>query len=343
MRIHERNSETRDRFLELLSDGFFHSGESIAKELEITRAAIWKHTKALQKMGLDIFCVRGKGYRLAYPLELLDKERIQSRVAAQDTVMTVNTLIKTVSTNTRSKRFLNSKEPPELPLAIAAEWQSEGRGRMGRPWVSPFGRSLSFSYSAELDLPSSQLSGLSLLIGLAVAKTLKKYGAEDVGLKWPNDLICRNGEFKGSKLGGILVEIAGETEGPSLVTIGVGLNLNVPEKEMEEVDQPWVNIIDLLPGDHINLPFSRNELLGDMLVQISQHIDNFVESGFSEYLEEWKEFDDLYGEKVYIIHPRQRYHGVANGISKNGGLCLLTQNGTLEINSGEVKVRRENA
>lgn len=343
MRIHERASETRDRFLELLSDGYFHSGESIAQELDITRAAIWKHTKALQKMGLDIFCVRGKGYRLANPLELLDSERLEGELAEQGLDMHVTTLIKTVSTNARSKRSLSSKEPPELPFAVAAEWQSEGKGRMGRHWVSPFGRSLSFSYTAELDLPASQLSGLSLLVGLAVAKTLDKYGAENVGLKWPNDLICRRGEFKGSKLGGILVEISGESEGPSLVTIGVGLNLDVPEKEMHDIDQPWVNLIDLFPGDHINLPFSRNKLLADLLLQINQHLASFVHSGFSDYLDEWKKYDDLYGEKVYVIHPRQRYHGVANGISKNGGLCLLTQNGTLEINSGEVKVRRENA
>lgn len=343
MRIHERASETRDRFLELLSDGYFHSGESIAKDLDITRAAIWKHTKALQKMGLDIFCVRGKGYRLSDPLELLDAERLHDQLSEQGLDIHVTTLIKTVSTNTRSKRFLNSKSPPTMPFVIASEWQSEGKGRMGRPWVSPFGRSLSFSYTAELDLPSSQLSGLSLLVGLAVAKTLDHYGAEHVGLKWPNDLICRQGDFKGCKLGGILVEISGESEGPSLVTIGVGLNLNVPEKEMSDIDQPWVNLIDLFPGEHVRLPFSRNTLLADLLFEIHQHLATFVESGFSNYLEEWKKYDDLYGEKVYVIHPRQRYHGVANGISKNGGLCLLTQNGTLEINSGEVKVRRENA
>lgn len=343
MRIHERASETRDRFLELLSDGYFHSGESIAKELDITRAAIWKHTKALQKMGLDIFCVRGKGYRLANPLELLDQDKIEARIKEQDHDIHVSTLIKTVSTSTRTKRFLNSKEPPPLPFAIAAEWQSEGRGRMGRPWVSPFGRSLSFSYSEEIDLPAAQLSGLSLLVGIVIAKALTKYGAEDIGLKWPNDIICRGGEFKGNKLGGILIEISGEAEGPSLVTVGVGINLNVPEKEMQKVDQPWVNLVDLLPGDHVTLPISRNDLLADILVEIKNHITKFTETGLSQYLEEWKQYDDLYGEKVYVIHPRQNYHGVANGISKNGGLCLLTQNGILEINSGEVKVRRENA
>jgi len=110
---------------------------------------------------------------------------------------------------------------------------------------------------------------------------------------------------------------------------------------MDEVDQPWVNFIDLLPNEPAVLPISRNELLADLLLSIKSHIDDFVVNGFSNYLEEWKEYDDLYGEKVYVIHPRQRYHGIANGISKKGGLCLLTQNGTLEINSGEVKVRRD--
>jgi len=196
MRIHERASETRDCFLDLLSDGFFHSGESIAQDLNITRAAIWKHTKALQKMGLDIFCVRGKGYRLSSPLELLNSEHVQGILNEEKVDMNVMTLTKTVSTNTRSKRFMASKDCPELPFTVAAEWQSEGKGRMDRPWVSPFGRSLSFSYNAQIPLPASELGGLSLLIGLAVVKVLKHYGADSVGLKWPNDLICRKGEQK---------------------------------------------------------------------------------------------------------------------------------------------------
>jgi BirA family transcriptional regulator, biotin operon repressor / biotin---[acetyl-CoA-carboxylase] ligase len=129
--------------------------------------------------------------------------------------------------------------------ACSAEFQSAGRGRRGRPWVSPLGGAIFLSISWEYAAGPARLSGLSLAAGLAVARTLRRFGARRVGLKWPNDLLWQH-----RKLAGLLLEVRGEQHGPTRLVLGLGLNLRLPPDQGARIDQPWVDLTEILAADH---------------------------------------------------------------------------------------------
>ena len=111
---------------------------------------------------------------------------------------------------------------------LAVEWQSAGRGRLGRVWHSGLGSALTFSLLWRFEFGLSALSGLSLAVGVAMMRALEKIGVSDIGLKWPNDVLTKSG-----KLAGILIEAQGDMLGPSLVVIGIGMNLRLPQAVMK--------------------------------------------------------------------------------------------------------------
>ncbi|MDX1514107.1 MAG: biotin--[acetyl-CoA-carboxylase] ligase, partial [Gammaproteobacteria bacterium] len=192
----------RERVLGLLSDGRFHSGAELGRALGIGRSAVWKHVRAVQKLGVDVFAVRGKGYRLASPIELLDLDTIIQGLnpANAATLRGVEVFFEIDSTNRYLVEHAANRRP--WPWLCLAESQSAGKGRRGRHWVSPFGGNLYFSLLWRFESGADSLAGLSLVTGVAVAEAIRAMGVDHLGLKWPNDLFHR-----GRKLGGMLIEL----------------------------------------------------------------------------------------------------------------------------------------
>ena len=183
VRSSHMSKSVREKLIQALVGGKFVSGQDIADELNVSRAAVAKQVNALQDMGLDIFKVRGKGYQLAQPLVLLDKLAIQAALnqLGVNNIVEVHTLID--STNDYLLRKLpNQVEPGQVCLA---EYQSQGRGRRGRQWVSPFGSHLYLSYYRYLAEGMASAMGLSLLTALAISDAIKALYDVQVQLKWP--------------------------------------------------------------------------------------------------------------------------------------------------------------
>jgi len=321
----------RAHLLSRLADGRFHSGQQLADAMGVSRSAVWKQVRRLEsELGLRIYAVRGRGYRLAKPLEILDLERIRRRLGPDtfDSVEAIHLLSSTASTNSCAADDL----PVDIGMARIwlAEHQSGGRGRRGRQWVSPFGENLYLTVAWRFDLPMTELAGLSLITGVVVAEVLEQFGLRGHSLKWPNDVLVA-----GRKLAGILVEASGEAGGPSTAALGVGINFRLSDAQGEHIEQPWT---DLARASEQH--FSRNEIAGLLIDRLVHACRQFSTHRLAPFLDRWRRFDDLTGESVRIIRGGQPIEGVYRGIASSGALVLENENGRREFHAGEVSLRK---
>ena len=314
--------------LKTLSDGHFHSGEMLAKQLSVTRAAVWKAVKAIRsKYGIDIHSVHGRGYSLPHMLELLDVDKITRQLRHADTLNDVESHLSIDSTN----RYLMKKAATETsaPSVVFAEHQTGGRGRRSRQWVSPFSGNIYMSLLWRFQHVPSELMGLSLAIGVAVCRVLKELGVAELSLKWPNDILCQ-----GRKLCGILVEMHGESNGPYAVVVGLGLNVFMDETQSEAIEQPWIDLRSVLPGE---IPRNRiAALLTDSLVETLQV---FEQHGLKPFIEPWCTMDAYKNRNVQMLCADQVITGVSRGIDNQGALLIEQDGKMLRFYSGEVSLR----
>ena len=321
---------TQLRVLEALSDGRFHSGEQLAGRLGITRAAVWKATRGLVASGVTIHAVRGRGYRLVEALELLDAGRIRAGlgVEAAGLLTRLETHREIDSTN----RYLMTRafDGGAAGWVCLAESQSAGRGRRGRRWHSPPGRNVYLSLLWRYPAGPEVLGGLSLAVGASVATLLQELGVEGIALKWPNDLLC-----DGRKLGGVLIESAGEGGGSCHVVVGVGLNVGMPGDAAAAIHQPWCDLAGLLGG---RAP-SRNRLAAALIDRLLPLLASYPARGLAPYLPTWQELDALLGCEVQLRLGDRVVTGQHRGVDRDGAL-LLEHDGALQrYHGGEVTLR----
>lgn len=316
-----RLTERQQQLLQLLADGEFHSGEQIGQQLAISRAAISLQVKGLKALGLDIFSVTGKGYRLARPLELLDAAYLEQLPGAP-----IHCIAVIDSTNQYMMSRLADWQKGECLLA---ECQTSGRGRRGRQWVSPFAGQMIMSLYWRLESGFAAAMGLSLVVGVTLAGTLQALNYPDVGLKWPNDLYAR-----GEKLAGILVEMSAIAGGSCHVVVGVGLNLTMPVELGAHIGQPWTSLARLRSE-----PLQRNLLTATFIQNLRRALESFEQDGLAPFVERWNRLDIYRDKPVQLTLGEQQISGVVRGINPQGGL-VLERNDTLEVYmGGEISLR----
>lgn len=315
--------------LPLLSDGEFHSGQELADALGISRTAVWKQLKKLEELGLQVQASKAQGYRLPGGIELLDRERILCNLSPASLEVLNQFWLGSVvdSTNAEAMRQLQQGVAPGL--VCIAEQQTAGRGRRGRNWVSPFASNLYLSLTWEFDGGATALEGLSLAVGVAVAQGLEHCGAQDITLKWPNDLM-----HQGSKLGGILIEMIGDVAGNCQAVIGVGLNVRMPETAGGDIDQAWTDLSRIQP----QLP-NRNDVLVSVLDQLLPLLPSFERGGFKPLREAWMARDAHADQGVVVNSGNRQLEGTARGVDDKGALLLETAEGLQPVYGGEVSLR----
>ncbi|WP_017779317.1 bifunctional biotin--[acetyl-CoA-carboxylase] ligase/biotin operon repressor BirA [Aeromonas dhakensis] len=313
----------RQILISLLSDGQFHSGEQLGEQLGISRAAVSKHMAALKELGLDLFSLTGKGYRLAVPMALYDEEQLQALAP----MAPVHCFPVIDSTNQYLLERVNQLQSGESCLA---ECQTAGRGRRGKPWVSPFGCQLILSMYWRLEQGMAAAMGLSLAVGVAVVQALESLGYPGVELKWPNDLY-----YQGRKLAGILVEMSGSAGASCHLVIGVGLNLAMPRQQGEKIDQAWSELRHIQPE-----LVDRNQLAASVLLHLQQAMQTFEQTGLASFVEAWNRLDHFAGRPVRLLMGEQEIRGVARGIDDRGALRLETEEGIKFYLGGEISLRR---
>ena len=303
------------------------SGDQLAGELGLTRAAVWKRIDALRQAGVAVDAWPGRGYALARPLDLLDeggiRQHLTREVGAQLESLTVRWTLD--STNTA---LLTEAPPPRGVRVLLAERQLGGRGRLGRPWASPLAANLYLSLDRQFDGGLARLAGLSLVAGIVAAEALRAATGLDIRLKWPNDLW-----LDGRKLGGLLVEGGGEHGGPARAVIGLGLNVRMPEAFGRDIDQAW---IDLAARSD---PPSRNVLVAALLSAWLPALTMFDRDGLAAFLPRWQALDALAGQPIRLLSGGQVREAQALGLANDGGLRVRDADGERTVYSGEVSVR----
>jgi BirA family biotin operon repressor/biotin-[acetyl-CoA-carboxylase] ligase len=322
--------DIRTSLLQTLADGRFHSGEALARQLGITRAAVWKQLKRLgRELELQIDAVTGRGYRLARPLELLDDALIMGHLSPSARRQIQRLHIHPSIESTNSWLMREAARAAASGTVCLAEHQSAGKGRHGRQWISPFGRNVYLSLLWRFDRSPAELAGMSLAAGIGVLRTLRQFACHEAGLKWPNDILWR-----GRKLAGLLLEVAGEAAGPAHLVIGVGLNLRL-DTAGEAIDQPWVDLASI-PGVQAH---SRNELVAGLLENLLQIVSQYEQQGLSGFIEEWDRSDLLKGSQVEVRSASQSYQGEHLGIDPGGGLRISVAGKVMTFWAGEVTLR----
>ena len=309
------------------------SGARLAEECGQSRAAVWKRIQALREAGVAIDAHAGRGYALAQPLDLLDADAIRAVLPAAACAQ-VAALDVAWSTDSTNSQLLQQATPAAGVAVLLAERQTGGRGRRGRSWASPLAANLYLSLARRFDGGLARLGGLSLVAGIAVADELRALGVAGIGLKWPNDIVVRDGNGL-RKLGGILVEGGGEHAGPVRAVIGLGLNVRMPASFVAGIGQPW---IDLAGATADSLP-SRNALAAIMIGKLIEVLVLFDREGLVPFLPHYAALDALAGRTV-VVHGGDGDHaGTALGIASDGALRVQLADGVRNFHAGEVSVR----
>ncbi len=316
---------TQRGLLRLLADGASHSGAALGTELGVTRTAVWKALDGIAALGITVERIPRRGYRIPGGIDLHDGERIRAALAppARALLAELQVLTVTESTNETAKGFTPT---PGRGSCCLAEYQTGGRGRLGRAWISPFARNLYCSLAWEFEGGIAALEGLSLAVGVAVRRALVALGTADVHLKWPNDLLRA-----GRKLGGILVEVAGDPEGRCRAVIGIGVNVAMPAAAADAIGQPWADLTDL--------GVRRDALAAAVLTELLPLLRDFPARGFGAYRAEWEAADRYRNRPVAIHAGSDRFEGIARGVNDRGALALEGADGWRWFSGGEISLR----
>lgn len=256
---------------------------------------------------------------------LLESDKIQAHLSHLNFKKTYQ--LHCFSSINSTNQFLNDLTSKNLLTLCCSEEQTAGRGRFGRQWSSPFGENIYLSGRWRLANSVGQLSGLSLVIGLALVQSLKKHATDEkILVKWPNDVLWQN-----KKLGGILIELNGSEHGVSDVTIGIGLNVNSASNTSTLSDKPWCSLLDIT-----GRTFDRNTLIADLVVSVDRNLDQFLESGFDSFKSAWDDVDYLKNQWITVSQATGKLSGKAQGVNAQGLLCIKDSHDKIHyVSSGD--------
>ena len=319
--------------LNILSDGKFHSGEAIAKHFKVSRVSIWQAIAEAEKLGVEIFSVRGKGYSLSHPVQFIDEVKVKKAIGEMASWFNIKVFDVLDSTN----NFLMQEAPKGYPHAscVVANIQTSGKGRRGRQWQSSLGENLTFSFLWRFTKGAAALSGLSLAVGTSLIRSLKKINVNQALLKWPNDILVKDDEgYK--KLAGILIELQGDMDGQCAAIIGIGINLKLSKNQLAKIDQPAIGINQCIDNE-----VDTNEYLGIIINDLTEVSAKFESNNFEYFKDEWQSYDAFQDQFISIsLGDGGIISGKEHGVNDMGALEVITEDGIKTFSSGEVSIRK---
>ena len=276
----------------------------------------------LADFGIEVN-VSDEALTLAEPLELIDVDKLAGYIS-DDAKLDLSQVDVHWSVDSTNVVMMNRSRLEGFAGSVClAERQTAGKGRRGRHWVSPFGKNIYISLGWHLPVARS-VEGLSLVVGLAVARAIEASGGGAVQLKWPNDVLKDR-----AKVAGILVELGGVQSGQRSVVAGIGVNLNLSEADASSIDQPW----QALKVD------SRNQLIGQLINHLTRDFKVFAAEGFAPFRAQWMAHDAFKDEQVRVLLGENSIPGRNRGVDEAGNLLVETDQGLQHFNAGEVSLR----
>jgi len=312
----------RDKLLGLLKNDFI-SGESLAKSLGISRTAVWKQVKSLEKLGYEIESVKNKGYRLISRPDTTIPEEISVDLSTKIIGKEIHYFEKIPSTNQFAKELTNKSVKDGT--IVVSDVQTQGRGRKDRTWFSPKG-GLWFSVVIYPNIQPRKSMMLTMAASLAVVDGIKTITGIVPRIKWPNDVL-----IKGKKVCGILTEIDAEPDRINFAIIGIGLNVNnILKSDLEK----HATTLKIESGSNVY----RVKLLRSILKSFDKSYENIKEGRYDDIRKSWQSYSQLIGKSVRICEGEITLEGTINDVDEDGALILKNDERTYRILSGDLEV-----
>lgn len=300
------------------------SGEELSRLVGVSRTAIWKEIEKLREEGYKILAQPHAGYLLVEAPDRLLPQELSWNLATRRIGQRIHAYEETGSTMDVAHRLAAAGEPEGS--VVVAEGQRAGRGRLGRSWVSPKGKGIYCSILLRPPLQLAEVSRVTLLAAVAVAKAIHQATGLRPEIKWPNDVMVDS-----KKVAGILTELSGELDRVNYCVVGIGINVNTPRR--------------LLPphgtslAEGIGAKVSRVELARTLLTQVDRLYEEFLAKGIGPVLEEWRGFAGFLGRRIRVEAQGRQVHGQAVDVDESGALLVRTDTGLIEsISAGDVLV-----
>ncbi len=297
------------QLLQIVSDGQCHTVFDLLQTLGLNQVMLKKQFKQLKSYGLNIVQPFETSYQLQEPIELFDFDTIfQAMHYAELNFPELQIFDVINSTNSYALAYENQNHP----FICLAEYQTAGKGRQGRQWFSPYASGICLSVKYTYEQPLFPMSGIAIAVAVTIAKTLRELGANNIGIKWPNDIV-----WQSHKLAGILVEGIQEHQTWTVV-IGIGMNLKVPAHTLSMIDQKWTDLWTVLNQKQI----SRNQLTITLIKNMLHCLKKYAQTGLEPWLMDWQTFDVLTGKQIQLETPQGIIAGKMVGIDEIGRLYL---------------------
>jgi len=305
------------------------SGEQLGRRLNISRTAVWKHVNELRKKGYKITSSPRLGYSFVKSTDRLLPEEISLGLNTQ--LIGKHILYREEVTSTQNVAEELAKRGAEDGTVVISEGQTEGRGRMGRNWVSPAGEGVYLSIILRPNLRPTQVLQIPLIAAVAVSKAIKRVTNLQPKVKWPNDIT-----LGGKKVGGILTETSSEIDRVNYIVLGIGINVNTQRSLLPESIRGTATSLAEECGGYI----SRVRFVQCLLAKFETLYSEFLVSGFDTIREDWKALDNTIGSRVKVSAGAEEIEGEALDIDREGFLLVRTKDGDVKrIISGDVHLR----
>ena len=322
-----------EKILEILrnSGESYVSGEDLCKSSGISRAAIWKRIEKLREEGYDIEASPHLGYRLAGIPDSLIPSEVQWKLKTRVFGKAVVSYKKVDSTNDIA--YSLAEKGVREGMVILADEQAKGKGRHGRNWVSPAKSGIYMSCIIRPPIAPSEIPKITLVAAVAVAKAIRQVTGLEATIKWPNDILIR-----GEKACGILTEMRAEQDSVDFMVLGIGVNVNTPQKSLPKGATSLKEELRRAKRDE---EISRIELAKKILEMLDEYYIMLKEKGSKPIIEEWKGLSSMLGSRVKAVLPNRTIEGQAHDIDPDGALVLRLDSGVLEkVSSGDIVMVR---
>jgi BirA family transcriptional regulator, biotin operon repressor / biotin---[acetyl-CoA-carboxylase] ligase len=298
------------------------SGEELSRELDISRAAVWKHIENLREEGYGIEAVPHLGYKLVSIPDSLTEIELKWHLKTDIIAKKIYSYKETASTNdTAYNLAINGEKEGSV---VIAESQTAGRGRMGRKWASPKSKGAYLSVILRPEILPKEISCITLISALSVAKAVREMTNLPAFIKWPNDVLIDS-----QKICGILTEMSAEADKINFVIIGIGVNINTKK--------------DLLPkgatsiAEESGQEISRIEVVRSIFKNLDKYYKLFNAGRIEDIIKEYKEFSNFLGTRLQVTHHDSKIEGYAIDVDKDGALILRMDSGLNEkVMAGDV-------
>ncbi|WP_164668781.1 biotin--[acetyl-CoA-carboxylase] ligase [Virgibacillus doumboii] len=320
---------TRNRLIELLetSNDQFVSGQSLSEKLNISRSAIWKHMKELEKDGYQIEGVSRKGYRIVNSPDKVSVNTIQWGLKTD--WLGKKVIHKSSTTSTQQIAHQAANEGAEHGTVIIADEQTKGKGRMERQWYSTKNKGIWMSIILRPNLPPVMASQLTLLSATVLADAITEHTDLNPRIKWPNDILISH-----RKTAGILTELQAEQDQITYVVIGIGINVNHAAGDFQKDINNKATSLCLESG----VRWKIRDLIQHILLTYEKRYDSFMKNGFPEVKHKWENYGYRIGEQIKIRTLHKEWEAKFLGIAEDGALLTETsEDGIKKLYSGEIE------